>query len=151
MFKVKNITKDDNGVTHRDEKKIVHILLEGKIEGEEGIGTKDLGDSFLHSFNKGGTILLLDLRDLEYIDTHGIAGVFNIARDLSIKECSVSLINVPTHIAEAFEVANLLPGVNGSSIFESTEAADQYLNDMESKHAGYRSKDQHYKTIILKA
>lgn len=151
MFKVRNLTKDDNGVTHKDEKKIIHILLEGKIEGVKGIRTKDLGESFLDSFNRGGTILLLDLKYLEYIDRHGIAGIFNIARDLSIKECSVSLINVPTHIAEAFEVANVLPGVGGNPIFESTEAADQYLNDVEAEHAGCHGKDQHYKTIILKA
>ncbi|MFC1668794.1 STAS domain-containing protein [Spirochaetota bacterium] len=83
---------------------VMKIELKGVLDFDT---SKDLW-IFLSTTIKGGIkYIVYDMMDLEYIDSSGIAVLFNTAKSLNQEGGNTAIINLPEDIENIFKTVNL--------------------------------------------
>jgi anti-anti-sigma factor len=79
-----------------------------KISGDLELQNSDMVlRNVLDSIDKSTKTLLMDLKEITFLDSMGIRILVNIRKHLIDNEGSMILTNVPPHIMEIFKLASL--------------------------------------------
>lgn len=79
---------------------------------------------------KSTRVLMLDLKDLEFISSMGLRIVMEAQKALQGHGRHVLLLHVQPQVAKVFDIAEILPK---TSIFDSVESADIFLEAVQNK------------------
>lgn len=79
---------------------------------------------------KSTRILMLDLKELEYISSMGLRIVLEARKALHGPGRHVVLLHVQPQVAKVFDLADILPK---TSIFDSVESADIFLEAVQNR------------------
>lgn len=79
---------------------------------------------------KSTRVLMLDLKDLDYISSMGLRIVLAAQKALQGRGRHVLLLHVQPQVAKVFELADILPK---TSVFDSVESADIFLEAVQNK------------------
>jgi anti-anti-sigma factor len=79
---------------------------------------------------KSTRILMLDLKDLDYISSMGLRIVLEAQKALRGPGRHVLLLHVQPQVAKVFDLADILPK---TSIFDSVESADIFLEAVQNR------------------
>ncbi|MBL7072105.1 MAG: STAS domain-containing protein [Candidatus Omnitrophica bacterium] len=82
--------------------------------------------------------VVLDMTDLTYISSAGIRVVISTKKALKRKGASFAMINLQPQIRRVFEAMKILPIFN---IFDDTEEADRYLDEIIKEELGKSEKE----------
>jgi anti-anti-sigma factor len=107
---------------------VLRASLQGSLDGATAPGL----DADLATRIGGGgiSLLVLDMKHLDYISSAGLRVVFKAAKTLRAKGGSVALANRQPQIAKVFEIVKALPDLQ---LFKNDEEMDDYLRAMQAK------------------
>lgn len=78
----------------------------------------------------GLQMLVLDMKELEYISSAGLRVIFKASKSIKGLGGKMGVANRQPQIAKVFEIVKALPDLN---IFSSTEELDDYLGAMQER------------------
>ena len=122
-----------------EEKKPGTVVI--KLVGRLDTTTSEACDTKLRALIKGGArSLLLDMEKLEYISSMGLRVILSARKTLEEGKGRgrVVLVKLQPQIAKVFELVDVLPK---TSIFDSTESADIFLDAVQNREL---NKNQDY-------
>ncbi len=109
-----------------------------KMTGSLDSGTYEAFEEELNEIIDENTkAVVLDLAGLDYISSAGIRVVISAEKSLKRKGASFAMINLQPQIKRVFEAMKILPIFN---IFEDTEEADKYLDEIIQEEIGKEKK-----------
>ena len=114
-----------------EEKKPGAVVV--KLAGRLDTTTREACEAKLRSLIKDGArILTLDMEKLEYISSMGLRIILSVRKTLEENKGRgrVVLVKLQPQIAKVFELVDVLPK---TSIFDSTESADIFLDAIQNK------------------
>ena len=114
-----------------EEKKPGAVVV--KLAGRLDTTTSEACEAKLRSLIKeGARILTLDMEKLEYISSMGLRIILSVRKTLEENKGRgrIVLVKLQPQIAKVFELADVLPK---TSIFDSTESADIFLDAIQNK------------------
>ena len=114
-----------------EEKKPGAVVV--KLAGRLDTTTSEACEAKLRSLIKeGARILTLDMEKLEYISSMGLRIILSVRKTLEENKGRgrVVLVKLQPQIAKVFELVDVLPK---TSIFDSTESADIFLDAIQNK------------------
>ena len=114
-----------------EEKKPGAVVV--KLAGRLDTTTSEACEAKLRSLIKeGARILTLDMEKLEYISSMGLRIILSVRKSLEENKGRgrVVLVKLQPQIAKVFELVDVLPK---TSIFDSTESADIFLDAIQNK------------------
>jgi anti-anti-sigma factor len=106
---------------------VVIVYLKGSLDTESYENLQNQVEKLLTYLKK---MLILDLKDLEYISSMGISALFTVKRWAQDKSVEFAMVNVPTHIQEVLKIIDALPEV---TLFKSVEEADEYFDSVQRR------------------
>ena len=148
MLKIENISSKLEVPLKKGEKQIFHLLVRGQMTGKNKQKVEDAIKKTVK--DASNFILLLDFENLHYVSRTSIALLFRVSKELAESKGQISITNVAPQIAEAFEIAGLLPGVGSNPIFTTAKEASQYLMRLEKGKESKKFKNDKKKTLVLK-
>ena len=78
----------------------------------------------------GLQMLVLDMKELEYISSAGLRSVFKASKSVKQLGAKIGVANRQPQIVKVFEIVKALPDMN---VFRSTQEMDDYLTDMQNQ------------------
>jgi anti-sigma B factor antagonist len=145
---ITDITKTSPLLGSEGNRNIIHLLLEGRLDGV----TVTEAQAKLEQILKGKKkyTLILDCQDLDYISSVGIRLLFLQARQIREVGGMIKLMNLSHGVKGILDLAGFLPGIapQGSAIFENIEEADKYLESLVSPEN--LKPEAPRKTLVLK-
>jgi anti-anti-sigma factor len=106
---------------------VLRASLHGSLDG----ATAPTLDADLTSRIKAGiSLLVLDMKHLDYISSAGLRVVFKASKTLRASGGSVALANRQPQIVKVFEIVKALPDLR---VFENDAEMDDYLKAMQAK------------------
>ena len=114
-----------------EEKKPGTVIV--KLAGRLDTTTSESCDKKLKALiNEGARVLMLDMEKLDYISSMGLRVILSARKILEANKGHgrVALVHLQPQIAKVFELADVLPK---TSIFDSTESADIYLDAVQNR------------------
>ena len=103
------------------------ITLDGRIDTLTYLAFEEKVDPLLVP---GTEVLMLDMKDLNYISSMGLRSIFKARKLLKPHDGKLIAINIQPHIAKVFDVVLALPK---ESIFQSVQEADEYFDYIQQK------------------
>ncbi|MDH3850894.1 MAG: STAS domain-containing protein [Deltaproteobacteria bacterium] len=79
---------------------------------------------------KSPKMIILDLKDLDYITSSGVGVVIKTRKIMKNNNGEILLVNLQPQIAKVFEIIKALPD---QRIFNNIEELDRYLDRMQKK------------------
>ncbi|MFC1668792.1 STAS domain-containing protein [Spirochaetota bacterium] len=113
--------------TSRNEEKIEHDSVILKVKAADVIDRDETNNlwKILKTLIDGGlNKIIIDMNNLDFIDSQGIGMLINSAKLLRTKKGDIGLIRVPENILNIFRPVNLQRFIQ---IFESEEEAIKFL------------------------
>jgi anti-anti-sigma factor len=83
--------------------------------------------------NAGHKLIVLDMKDLDYISSAGLRVIFKAAKQTKASGHSLAAANRKPHIDKVFEILKALPDM---AVFANEEELDDYLEAMQRKVRG---------------
>jgi len=106
---------------------VLRASLHGSLDG----ATAPTLDAELTARIRAGlSLLVLDMKDLDYISSAGLRVVFKAAKTLRAAGGAVALANRQPQIVKVFEIVKALPDLQ---VFKNDEELDGYLKAMQDK------------------
>ena len=106
---------------------VLRASLHGSLDG----ATAPTLDAELTARIRAGlSLLVLDMKDLDYISSAGLRVVFKAAKTLRAAGGAVALANRQPQIVKVFEIVKALPDLQ---VFSNDDELDDYLRAMQSK------------------
>ena len=94
-------------ITQREMNGIYLLALKGRLVlGQECIGLRTMIDNLLLS---GATRIVINLEQVNYVDSAGIGALIEIHRNIRAKGGSLKLCNLGPKLRQALDIARLLP------------------------------------------
>jgi anti-sigma B factor antagonist len=94
-------------VTQREVNGIYLLALEGRLAlGQESNGLRTVFDNLLES---GATRIVINLEQVNYVDSAGLGALIEMHRKTKAKGGSLKLCNLGPNLRRALEIARLLP------------------------------------------
>ena len=147
-MEIKDISSKSPLLGSEGKRNIVHILLDGRLDG---VSSKD-AEVQLDRFTKGkkNYTLILDLQTLDFLSSVGIRVLFSQAKKTKEAGGTVKIMNISQGVKSILDLAGFLPGLaaQGNAIFGSIEEADAYLESLIENDAN--NPDAPRKTVVLK-
>lgn len=109
------------------EKSIQVITIEGSLDSDTYLSFEEKVKPLLVTSTKA---LVLDMANLDYISSAGLAVIFQAKRNIESNQGSFIMTNLKPQIRKVFEIVKALPV---DSIFENMEEVDKYLDEMQKK------------------
>lgn len=81
----------------------------------------------------GPRLIVLDLRDLDYVSSAGIRVFLKAKKDLKQAQGKLSFMHLQPPIRKVFDIINALPSLR---IFASVQELDDYLDAMQRDASG---------------
>jgi anti-sigma B factor antagonist len=85
-----------------------------KCRGELVSGTSDILQREVKGLITGSSKIVLDLKDLTYIDSMGIGALMRLYVSAKSKGCSLQLINIGGRVQQVLGITNLLTVFGGA-------------------------------------
>ena len=76
------------------------------------------------------TLLILDMKDLEFLSSAGLRVIFMARKKMDSRNGRFMLLNLQPQVKRVFEIIKALDGMN---IFKNREEMDAYLADMQQQ------------------
>lgn len=118
-----NVTVDEN-------KSVARVGLVGALNTETAPG-------FEHRLQEvvaaGHTLIVLDMKDLDYISSAGLRVIFKAAKQAGAAGQRVAAANRKPHIDKVFEILKALPDM---AVFANDQELDDYLDAMQQRVRG---------------
>jgi len=89
-----------------------------------------LQEEIVSVLNKSPKVIILDLKDLDYITSSGLGVIIKTRKIMKNNYGQVFLVNLQPQIEKVFEIIKALPD---QRIFENTEELDSYLDRMQKE------------------
>jgi anti-anti-sigma factor len=112
------------------EKSLLRICLAGGLNTDTA---PQLDSTLAATIAADWQMVLLDMRDLDYISSAGLRVVFKAAKTLKAAGRSLAVTNRQPQIAKVFEILQALPDM---AVFSSEAELDDYLDAMQAKVRG---------------
>ena len=78
----------------------------------------------------GGTLTVLDMKELDYISSAGLRVIFKAAKEVKAAGNRLAAANRKPHIDKVFEILKALPDM---AVFANDEEMDEYLGAMQQQ------------------
>ena len=118
---------------HEDsEKSLLRIALGGGLNTDTA---PTLDEVLTGAVAADWQMVLLDMRDLDYISSAGLRVIFKAAKKLKSDGRSLAVSNRQPQITKVFEILQALPDM---AVFSSDAELDDYLDAMQKKVRGGR-------------
>jgi anti-anti-sigma factor len=106
---------------------VLRASLHGSLDGATA---PTLDGELTARIRSGIRLLVLDMKQLDYISSAGLRVVFKAAKALRATGGSVALANRQPQIVKVFEIVKALPDLR---VFKNDEEMDDYLRAMQNK------------------
>jgi anti-anti-sigma factor len=106
---------------------VLRASLHGSLDGATA---PTLDAELTARIRTGLSLLVLDMKHLDYISSAGLRVVFKAAKTLRASGGSVALANRQPQIVKVFEIVKALPDLQ---VFTNDDELDDYLRAMQSK------------------
>src|SRR5215510_1743602 len=108
--------------------RVLRVSLDGSLDGN----TAPQLDADLSARIRSGTsLLVLDMKNLNYISSTGLRVVFKTSKSLRSLGGKVALANRQPQIVKVFEIVKALPDL---TVFQNDAEMDDYLSAMQDRH-----------------
>lgn len=107
--------------------RVLRASLDGSLDG---ITAPQLETDLSARIRSGISLLVLDMKRLNYISSAGLRVVFKTAKSMRSIGGQLALANRQPQIVRVFEIVKALPDV---TIFQSDAEMDEYLNAMQHR------------------
>jgi anti-anti-sigma factor len=116
---------------HEDpEKSLLRVSMQGDLNSDTARGFEEtLTDAVAADWQ----MVLLDMRDLDYISSAGLRVVFKAAKAMKAAGRSLAVTNRQPQIEKVFEILQALPDM---AVFSDEAELDAYLDAMQAKILG---------------
>lgn len=116
---------------HEDpEKSLLRISMQGGLNSDTARGFEETLTSVVTA---DWQMVLLDMRDLDYISSAGLRVVFKAAKAMKAAGRSLAVTNRQPQIEKVFEILQALPDM---AVFSDEAELDAYLDAMQAKILG---------------
>ncbi len=105
----------------------VIICLKGSLDTETYENLQSQAEKIFSYLKK---LIILDLKELDYISSMGISALFTVKRWAQEKNVDFAMVNVPKHIQEVLKIIDALPE---ATLFKSVEEADEYFASVQRR------------------
>ncbi|NCC50596.1 MAG: anti-sigma factor antagonist [Spartobacteria bacterium] len=105
----------------------VLAALSGRLDSNTYLQCQEALEPYLNDYTR---VLMLDLKNLEFISSAGLRVVLAARKALKGHGGKVLMVHMQPQIEKVFEVADILPKTD---IFESMESADAFLSAVQHK------------------
>jgi len=106
---------------------VLRASLHGSLDGATA---PTLDAELTARIRTGLSLLVLDMKELDYISSAGLRVVFKAAKTLRSAGGAVALANRQPQIVKVFEIVKALPDIQ---VFSNDDELDDYLRAMQSK------------------
>ena len=89
-----------------------------------------LQEEILSVLNKSPKVIILDLKDLDYITSSGLSVIIKTSKIMKNNNGQVFLVNLQPQVKKVFEIIEALPD---QRVFKDIEELDGYLDKMQKK------------------
>ncbi|MEM9256278.1 MAG: anti-sigma factor antagonist [Pseudomonadota bacterium] len=120
----------NTSVTLDEQHSVARVLLSGALNTETAPAFEQLLQEVVQA---GHALIVLDMKELDYISSAGLRVIFKAAKDTSADGRRLAAANRKPHIDKVFEILKALPDM---SVFANDEELDSYLTDMQEKTKG---------------
>src|SRR5262245_30949277 len=108
--------------------RVLRVSLDGSLDGNPAA---QLDTDLSARIRSGISLLVLDMKGLNYISSAGLRVVFKTSKSLRSLGGKVALANRQPQIVNVFEIVKALPGL---TVFENDAEMDDYLSAMQDRH-----------------
>ena len=108
--------------------RVLRVSLDGSLDGNTA---PQLDADLSARIRSGLSLLVLDMKGLDYISSAGLRVVFKTSKSLRSLGGKVALANRQPQIVNVFEIVKALPGL---TVFENDAEMDDYLSAMQDRH-----------------
>ena len=108
--------------------RVLRVSLDGSLDGNTA---PQLDADLSARIRSGISLLVLDMKRLDYISSAGLRVVFKTSKSLRSLGGKVALANRQPQIVNVFEIVKALPGL---TVFENDAEMDDYLSAMQDRH-----------------
>ena len=108
--------------------RVLRVSLDGSLDGNTA---PQLDTDLSARIRSGISLVVLDMKGLDYISSAGLRVVFKTSKSLRSLGGKVALANRQPQIVNVFEIVKALPGL---TIFENDAEMDDYLSAMQDRH-----------------
>jgi len=120
----------DTTLHETPEKSLLRVALNGSLDSDTAPALEETLDDVLASTWQ---LVVLDMKDLDYISSAGLRVVFRAAKTLKAQGRSLAVANRQPQIAKVFEILQALPDM---AVFANEEELDAYLTEMQARTRG---------------
>lgn len=107
--------------------KVIRVALKGELDT---LTAPDCERELAAAIRPGMEMLVLDMKELDYISSAGLRIVFKAAKQTKAVGARFALANRQPQIVKVFEIVKALPDIN---IFRDDAEMDDYLTAMQEK------------------
>lgn len=117
----------DTAVEENRERSLLRVALDGALNTDTAPSLESLLD---RAIADDWRVVLLDMRDLDYISSAGLRVIFRAAKQLKGAGRSLAVANRKPQIEKVFEILQALPDM---AVFSSEAELDAYLDAMQAR------------------
>ena len=110
-----------------EENSVARVALDGALNTETAPGFEKRLQAVV---DDGHKLIVLDMKDLEYISSAGLRVIFKAAKQTGSEGRKLAAANRKPHIDKVFEILKALPDM---AVFANDEELDEYLGAMQDK------------------
>ena len=117
-------------VTLDEHNSLARVALAGALNTETAPGFED---SLQQVVAAGHKLIVLDMKDLDYISSAGLRVIFKAAKQARATGQRMAAANRKPHIDKVFEILKALPDM---AVFANDQELDDYLDTMQQRVRG---------------
>jgi len=117
-------------VTLDEDKSLARVALAGALNTETAPGFEE---SLQRVVAAGHKLIVLDMKDLDYISSAGLRVIFKAAKQARATGQRMAAANRKPHIDKVFEILKALPDM---AVFANDRELDDYLDTMQQRARG---------------
>lgn len=113
-----------------EQRSVARVALVGALNTDTAPGFES---RLKEVIDKGLSLTVLDMKDLEYISSAGLRVIFKAAKEVKAAGNRLAAANRKPHIEKVFEILKALPDM---AVFANDQEMDDYLESMQEQVKG---------------